>query len=87
MSTVLRPLPTLELPASFVRLWRDDGSSPFSSSVGSDHLDELLADFDGVERLEEDGRVAVAVVPAGGGLLSSTQRCAWLGFWSAWPSR
>lgn len=67
MSTVLRPLPTLELPAAFVRLWQKDGSSPFASAEAAERLHGLLADFDGVERLgDDDGGLAVAVVPVGG---------------------
>lgn len=69
MSTVLRPLPTLELPAAFVRLWREDGAAPFSTDEATDRLHELLAGFDGVELLNEavDGAgKAVAIVPVGG---------------------
>ncbi|MDA8017733.1 MAG: tetratricopeptide repeat protein [Thermoanaerobaculia bacterium] len=68
MSTVLRPLPTLELPAAFVRLWRADGSSPFASAEAEERVRGVLAGFDGVELLGQDagGGAAAAVVPVAG---------------------
>lgn len=70
LSAQHRPLPTLELPAAFVRLWRADGTSPFPTP---EPLDELLRGFDGVERLSAgraesaaDAGAVVAVVPVAG---------------------
>ena len=67
MSTVLRPLPTLELPAAFVRLWRQDGSSPFAADAAEQRLRALLDEFDGVEVLSPcDVATVVAIVPVAG---------------------
>lgn len=69
MSTVLRPLPTLELPAAFVRLWRQDGTSPFAPDAAANRLRQELADLDGVELAsgrDDSAGTVVAVVPVAG---------------------